>query len=107
MDPTSPISELLYEQNIISDEEKAEILKKIDKDFSDNFETTARVHSLTAARPRGLLLPLLISIGSVVLTLLVVFIFSRSTISNTNRCLITCFTQPNLIMKSFWPSPAS
>ena len=85
MDPLSDTSSLLGEQSIISEEEKKEITERIDREFSSNFEIKSDLYSLSSARSKGLLLPLLISIGSVGITVLLLFIISQAQVFQEDR----------------------
>ena len=64
-------SDLLLEKNIISQEEKAEILAEIDKGFFGNFQNAYDLKQFSAGS-NGLILPLTIGIAAIIITLFVI-----------------------------------
>ena len=77
MDVLSSESEMLNEENIISTREREEILNSVEKEFSRFFNTSEKEFTSDDV-PSGALAYFLVSVGIILLTVIILFFYSRS-----------------------------
>ena len=74
MEQVTEASELLAEDNIISNAEKKAIISRIDKDFLSFFENTHDLKEFSQ-KSKGLIMPLSVGLGTIIVTVFIMLFF--------------------------------